>query len=154
MFLDDRVGDRQPQTRSLADFFRREKRIEDLRLDLLRNSRAVIVDFENDRLVFGVVPRTGDEDAAAVRGEHRLLGVDDEVQQDLLELVRIGEDERQSRGERFVDGDVVQSLLVRTQRERLAHDLVHVHHRARRVALAGEGQQVVHDARRATRPRS
>ena len=48
----------------------------------------------------GVVPGADDERAAAVGGEHRLLGVDDEVQQDLLELVRIGEDLRQAGGER------------------------------------------------------
>ena len=35
------------------------------------------------------------------------------------------------------------------QRERFAHDLVDVHHRARGLAFARERQQVAHDARRA-----
>ena len=94
----------------------------------------------------GVVPGADDERAAAVRREHRLLGVDDEVQQHLLELVRIGEDLRQAGGERVDDVDVRDALLVRAQRERLAHDVVEVHHRARGVPLAREGEEVAHDA--------
>ena len=42
-------------------------------------------------------------------------------------------------------------LLVGAQRERLAHDLVHVDHRARGVALAREGEQVADDLRGALR---
>ena len=38
------------------------------------------------------------------------------------------------------------ALLVGAQRERFAHHLVEVHHRARGLALAGEGQQVADDA--------
>ena len=42
------------------------------------------------------------------------------------------------------------ALLVGAQRQRFAHDLVDVDHRARRLALAREGQQVADDvARRA-----
>ena len=85
------------------------------------------------------------ERAASVGREHRLLGVDDQVEQDLLELVRIGEGERQAGRQRLDDADVRQRLLVRSQRERFAHDLVHVDHGARRVALAREGQQVADD---------
>ena len=50
-------------------------------------------------------------------------------------------------GERVDDGDVGDALLVGAQRQRLAHDLVHVDHRARRLALAREGEQVADDAR-------
>ena len=59
-------------------------------------------------------------DAAAVGRDHRLLGVDDEVQQHLLDLVRVGEDLRQPRGERRDDVDVREPLLVGAQRQRLA----------------------------------
>src|SRR5262249_47800451 len=48
MLLHDRVRDRQAETGSLAHFLRREKRVEDLRLDFVRNSRAIVVDFEDD----------------------------------------------------------------------------------------------------------
>ena len=43
------------------------------------------------------------------------------------------------------------ALLVGAQRQRFAHDLIHVHHRARRLALARERQQVADDARGALR---
>ena len=43
--------------------------------------------------------------------------------------------------------DVGDALLVGAQRERFAHHLVEVHHHARALALAREGQQVADDAR-------
>ena len=97
MLLHDRVRDGQPEPRALADLLRREERIEDFRLQLLRYPGTVVVDLEDDRLALQVVPAADDESAAAVRREHRLLGVDDEIQQHLLNLVRIGEHLRQPR---------------------------------------------------------
>ena len=38
-----------------------------------------------------------------LRRQHRLLGVDDEVEQHLLQLVRVGEHLRQAGGERLDD---------------------------------------------------
>ena len=93
------------------------------------------------------MPRADDEHAAAVGRQHRLLGVDDEVEQDLLDLMAVGEHLRQAGGERVDDGDVGHALLVGAQRQRFAHDLIDVHHRARRLALAREGEQVADDAR-------
>ena len=90
MFLDDRVRDGQPEARSFTDLLRREKRIENLRLHVLGHTRPVVVDLEDHRVAIGVVPGADDQRAAAVRAEHRLLRVDDQVQQHLLHLVRIG----------------------------------------------------------------
>ena len=101
MFLDDRVGDREAEPRALADFLGGEERIEDARLHVFRNAWSVVVDLEHDRFRFEVVPAAEHDRAAAVRAEHRLLGVDDQVEQHLLKLVRVGERERQARGERF-----------------------------------------------------
>ena len=81
--------------------------------------------------------------------EHRLLGVDHQVEQHLLQLMRIGEDLRQPRRERVDDGDVRDALLVGAQRQRFAHHLVQVHHRARALPLARERQELAHDLRRA-----
>ena len=65
-----------------------------LRLDLLRHARAVVADFERDGVALGVVPGPDHERAAAVRRDHRLFGVDDEVEQHLLDLMRVGKDLR------------------------------------------------------------
>ena len=59
----------------------------------------------------------------------------------------VGEDLRQTRRQRFDDCDVRHALLVRSQGQRLADHLIQVDHRARRLALAREGQQVADDAR-------
>ena len=58
----------------------------------------------------------------------------------------VGEHLRQAGGERVDDRDVGEPLIVGAQRERFAHDLIHVDHRPRRLALAREGQQVADDA--------
>src|SRR5258706_403206 len=94
MLLDDGVRDGQAKTGALADFLRREKRIEDFRLDLLGNAWTVVVDLEDDRLLLGIMPAAHHQDAAAVGRQHRLFGVDDEVEQHLLDLMAVGEDLR------------------------------------------------------------
>ena len=145
MLLHDRVGDRQPEAGALADILRGEERIEDLRLHVFRHARPIVGDLEHDRVAIEVVPGADDERAAAVRADHGLLGVDDQVEQHLLNLMRIGERLRQAGGERLDGRDVVDALLVRAQRQRFANHLIEVDHRARRVALAREGQQVADD---------
>ena len=151
MLLDDRIRDGQPQAGSLPHLFRREKRIENPRLHVVGHARTVVVHFEHDRVAVGVVPRAHDQRAAAVRADHGLFGIDDEIQQHLLNLVRVREHLRQAGRQRLEDVDVAQPLLVRAQRERFPHDLIEIDHRARRVALAREGQQVAHDLRGALR---
>ena len=121
------------------------------RLHLLRDAGPVVVDLENHGVTIGVVPGADDERAAAVRAEHGLLRVDDQVQQHLLNLVRIRKHFRQSRGERLENVDVADALFVRAKRQRLANHLIQVHHRARGVTLAGEGQQIADDLGRALR---
>ena len=81
MFLDDGVGDGQAEPGAFADVLGREKRIEDLRLDIFRHARPVVGDFEHDGVAIEVVPRADDEHPAAVSGDHRLFGVDDQVEQ-------------------------------------------------------------------------
>ncbi len=146
MLLHDGIGDRQPEPGPLADLFRREKRVEDLRLKIVRNSRSVVVDLENHAVVFDALPAADDEDAAAVGRQHRLLGVDHEIEQHLLDLVAVGEDLRQPGRERVEDIDVGHPLFVRAQRERFARHLIDVDHRAGRIPLARERQQATDDA--------
>jgi hypothetical protein len=69
---------------------RREERVEDLAPGLLRNPRPVVADLQGDRLPLMIVPRPDDHGAAAVRPDHRLFRIDHEVEQHLLDLLRIG----------------------------------------------------------------
>ena len=64
----------------------------------------------------------------------------------MLKLIAVGEQLRQSGGERLDDLDVADALLVCAERQRLAYDGVDIDHGARRLALAREGQEVADDA--------
>ena len=93
-----------------------------------------------------IVPGAHDEHAAPVGREHGLFGVDDQVEQHLLYLLTVCEYVRKTRRERDDDGDVGDALLVGPQRQRFTHDLVHIHHGARRLPFSGEGEQAADDA--------
>ena len=147
MLLHNRIGHRQAESGPLAHFLGGEERVEDLRLQVVGNAGAIVVDFEHDRFLPRVVPRPHHERAASVRGKHRLFGIHDQIQQHLLDLMAIGEDLRQPGGERLDDGHVVDALLIGAEGERFAGDLIHVHHRPRRLPLPRERQQVPNDAR-------
>ena len=145
MLLDDRIGHGQTEPRAFTDLLGREKRIEDPGLHFLWHAGTIVVHFEDDGVRVEVVPGAQDQRSTTVRVEHRLLRIDDQVQQHLLHLVRIREDERQPSGERLEDVDVAQTLLVRAQRQRFAHHLVHIHHRTRGVSLARKREQIAND---------
>ena len=91
MLLHNRVGDGQSQAGALADFLRCKERIEDPSLPLLRNTWPIVIDLEHGGAAIGIVRRAHDDGAAAVGADAGLLGVDHEVEQDLLDLVTIGE---------------------------------------------------------------
>ena len=57
---------------------------------------------------------------------HGLLGVDDEVQQDLLQLVHVAANVGQVRGQRLGDHDPVEELLIADQANRAPDHLVDV----------------------------
>jgi len=97
VLLDDGVRHRQTETRTLTDVLRRKERIKDLGRGLGWQTGTVVTHLDGHRVVIDVVPRPNHERAAAVSAEHCLFGVDHEVEQDLLDLVRIGENFGQSR---------------------------------------------------------
>ena len=148
MFLDDRIRDGQAESGSLANVLRREKRVEDFRLNLLRDPRPIVIDLEHDCIAVHVVPRAQDQGAAAVSPDHGLLGIHDQVEQHLLDLVRVGKYVRQPRGKRLEDCDVAETLIVGAQRQCFANDTIEIHHRPRRMTLARERQKVADDFRR------
>ncbi len=89
------------------------------------------------------------ETAAAVGGEHRLLGVDHQIEHDLLHLVTVGKHLREAWRQALCHRDVGTARLVGTQRECVMHDVVDIDHHPRALPLARERQEVADDARRA-----
>ena len=73
------------RSRGLGDVYKRQ-----------RHARPIVTDFEQHRAALVVVPGAHDQRSASVRGEHRLFRIDHEIQQDLLDLVAVGEDRRQA----------------------------------------------------------
>jgi hypothetical protein len=80
-----------------------KKRVEDLGLHVVGHARPIVVDLEHERLAIRRRATCARPACRAVGAEHGLLGVDHQVQQHLLQLMRVREDLRQARGQRVDD---------------------------------------------------
>src|SRR5215470_379611 len=85
--LDDAVHDIESEAGAFADFLGSEKRFKNTGLDIRGNSRAVVGDFDEDKVV--LVRGTDGQVAVAVHG---VGGVVDQVGPDLIEFVAAGHD--------------------------------------------------------------
>src|SRR6185503_19614433 len=83
--MNDAVTHREPESGSLTDRLGGEERLEQLGFVLRRATRARVFDFEMHLIV--LIERA-DNDAARLgrAAAHGLLGIDEEIQDDLLEL--------------------------------------------------------------------
>ena len=82
---------------------------------------------------------------------HRLLGVQDQIEQRLLQLAAVGNHRRQPRVELGHELDAAQPELVGAQRQHALHEIGDVLRRPRRGLPSRKRQQVADDARRALR---
>ena len=82
---------------------------------------------------------------------HGALGVQDEIEQRLLQLAAVGDDRRKAWLELRHELDAAQPELVGAQRQHALHELGEVLRRARRGLPPGEREQVADDARGALR---
>src|SRR6185437_1414555 len=93
---DDGTSDGEALPRTLADFLRREERVEDPFQILLRYTAAIVLEHD---LHESPGRRRSDPDASrahvASGGLDGVGGIDDEVQEDLIELAHVAHDERQ-----------------------------------------------------------
>ena len=92
-----------------------------------------------------------DADAAHGARAHRLLGVEQQVQQRLLQLAAVAEDRRQPGLERGLHLDRVEAELVGAERQHAGHHVGDVLLGARRGLPPRERQQVADDLRGALR---
>ena len=82
-------------------------------------------------------------------GAQGLLGVRHQVDDDLVQAVAVGPHRGQVGREVELHAHVVGPQRVREELERLVHDVVELHREALRRAPAGQGEEVLHDARAA-----
>src|SRR6516164_1584675 len=97
VLLNDPVRHRKTEAGSLPRLLRREERIEDAVPQLERHARTVVLDLEHD-LVASAAGANDDAPRPMSRGD-RLLGVVDEIEHDLLELVEVEAGRRKRLGE-------------------------------------------------------
>jgi len=96
VLLDDPVRDREAEARAGADGLGREERLEDVRERVRRDPRTIVDYLRVHRAPVSVHAR-GQGDAPAVLAfQYGLLGVQQEVQEHLFELVLVGQHRRQA----------------------------------------------------------
>ena len=149
VFAGDPVADGEPEARPDALGLGREERVEDLAADLGRDPRAGVGDLESGLAFVGA--RTNDDGAWSIDRHECLLGVDQQIENHLLELGGVRPDLRLARVEVERDGDVQRREVIRPQGERAPRDVVHVHEGALLAAGAGEREQIRGDASDARR---
>src|SRR5262249_41808254 len=134
----DPEAERQAETRALPHLLRREERLEHAAAQLLADPRPVVGHLERVRVLAG----SGADDAASGTIADGVLGVQHEVQHDLLYLFAV-DDHRQDAGmELQLERDVVLRERVRSKPGGRLGDLIEIGARAILRALADERQQV------------
>src|SRR5947209_16187959 len=145
--IDDAVAHRQSEAGALAHRLRDEERLEQLRFILRADPRSIVEHFETDSPAHVVHP---DHDApfAALRRLERLLRVDHEVENDLLDLGEIRVDA--PRGRRLdVERDRRAVQIAAAELDDFRDDIAQIDERRRPGLLAAETRQVPDDLTRA-----
>ena len=73
-----------------------------------------------------------------------LVGIGNEIGDDVMELMRIGPEQRQVFGQVALDGNAVRLQGVLKQDEHVANDCIEHHGTARWLGLPRQGQKVFH----------
>ena len=94
VLFDDAPAERQPQAGSLARRLRREERFENLPLDVRRDAGAGIRDGQLEPRPGRIQSGRDLDPAAGGQPAHRLVGIGDEVQEHLVELMGVGPERR------------------------------------------------------------
>ena len=149
MGFDDVAAHREPQAGAalaagVRTFFGGEERIENLRQHFRRNAAAVVAHHQVDHVVLGVVQQL-DQQPAAVG--HRLPGVDQQVQQHLLNLVAVDVGLR-DRLDLLFDRDAILVHLAFEQQQRVLDQLLQIGRLLAGRAISGHAQHGVGDSRR------
>src|SRR5205814_10287996 len=92
VLVHDAVGDREPEPGALSDLFRRVERLEDVSERVGGDSGTVVDHLRHDGGRRRAEPRAHDDLAGTTRAENRLLRIEKEIQEYLLELGRVGGD--------------------------------------------------------------
>ena len=149
--VDDAVHHRESESGALPDFLRREERLEDALLHLVRHSDARVAHDERRRS--RAVPRSAEPstlcrgDGERSAGRHRVARVDGEIEQHLLELSAVGAHARQRRRSLSMSSSMCSPMMRRSIGADAAHDVAEIEHRRLQHLLAAEREQLVREIR-------
>src|SRR5690349_4079113 len=147
MRLHDRVGDREPEPRSLTRLLGGEKRREQVGQHIVADPRSGVGHLHPHAVV---EPARQVDGARAPRRvlAHGLRRVVEQVQEHLLQRVPVSQHGGE-RGQVLLDRDVLERQVVAHEQQGPLDHVVQVHRYLLRGALARERQEVAHDAPRA-----
>jgi len=149
--LDNPPAQREPQPCAQAWRFGRKEGFKDARVEGRRNPRPSVRHCECDPALRGVVLRGADNVPGAWGGTERLLRVGEEVDEHLLQLVRIPPEEGDLVVEVQVHRHVVDPQGIGQELHGLRHQCVERDRHALRRVLAGQGEKLPHQALAACR---
>src|SRR6202011_3158639 len=141
MFLDDAVADAQTEAGSLADLLGGEEGIE----NAVGMGDAVAIVAERD---FHGIPGPGRRDLDARRaayGVHGVVGIVEDIEKDLLQLVRVTNDIGQSFIKVLDDFDAMTIEVVGPQLDSAAQDDIELHGITLWWHLPGKTQQILNN---------
>ena len=124
VLLDDAVRYREPEPRALPHLLRREEGLEDARHDLGRDAGAVVLELDHHRrstVLFSFAGAHADGIALAA-GQDGVLGIEQKVQEHLLQLVHVTLGGRHAGGVVELDVDAREAQPRRAQRQGLLED--------------------------------
>src|ERR1035438_7909848 len=141
VFADDAIADAQSQSGSLANVFGREKGIEDA--VGVGDAGTVIAERDFD---VAAAARAHDFDAGGMAAfADRVIGIVDDVEKNLLQLMRIADDFGQGLIQALQYLNAVTDEVVRTELHGAVEDGIQLHRLAARRHLARKAEQVLHN---------
>src|SRR5262245_70493 len=149
MALRDAVTDRQTQPGALAHGPRREERLEDPRQDVRRNPGPRVRHAHSDP---AVRRHQADGDLGLSRPDQRLLRIEHQIQDDLLELCRIPANSRNALGNLADQPNALKAESILSQSKSSSDDIPHIDQCNVPWSRAPKGLQILDDLRRAHRP--
>src|SRR5947209_13237696 len=141
MLAYDAIADAQPQACALPNFLRGEKWIEDA-LGIL-NALAIVA--EQDFHPAAVMNSLNFNQPRPACSPNRVIGIIQNVEEYLLQLVRVPHQLRQAVIKLFHDLHTVIGEVIGAQSNRLAQNFIDLHRLALWRTLPGKAQQVLHD---------
>ena len=140
--LHDAVADREPEPRPLPNRLRREERLEDAGQGVGRDPGSGVRDGHSHPSLVGV-EANGDTPLRAAR--ERLLGIEHEVQEHLLELGGVPAHERDGGGGLAHQRDAADAERILPEHQDPGDDVAQVHQSHLARARADEGLQLADD---------